>query len=193
MDDPTTVNTWIRKKLAIAVKQPVGAGGIDRFAGHQTEKDYTQRSADAVHAPDIEGIIPFQSVLQADGEVADGPGQDTDDGRTGRRDVPGAGGDGRQSGHGAGQKAEEFRFLFEYPRQEHPDRPGERGGDIGVEKRQSGDGIDFQFAAGIEAVPAEPQQTGAQGHQRNAVGNTVADRRRPTYRTEASAAIPAML
>ena len=56
-----------------------------------------------------------------------------------------------------------------------------------------GDRVDLQLAAGVEAVPAEPQQPGAEGDERDAVRPLVLTTfRRPTKNTEASAAMPAM-
>ena len=50
---------------------PAGLKAVE--AKHAQQHD-AQRAADAVHAPDVERIVPLQPVLQRHGEVADDAG-----------------------------------------------------------------------------------------------------------------------
>ena len=52
------------------------------------------------------------------------------------------------------------------------EQPGDRcegGGEVGVEERERRDVVDLQLAPGIEAVPAEPEQAGAERDERDVV------------------------
>ena len=58
--------------------QPCGTGRIDRLAGKNTEQDDAEETADAMDTPDVQRVIPLESVLQGDRVVTDHPGGDAD-------------------------------------------------------------------------------------------------------------------
>ena len=84
-------------------------------------------------------------------------------------DEASGGSDGHEAGDGAGEQADELGLLLEGPGQDQPGDGGHGGGDVGVDEGQEGDAVNPQLAAGIEAVPAEPQEGGAQGDEGDVV------------------------
>ncbi|MDX6414978.1 MAG: hypothetical protein QOH23_2388 [Gaiellaceae bacterium] len=62
-----------------------------------------------------------------------------------------------------------MRFLRVPPLDEEPRHRSERGSDVGVEEGGRRDVVDLELAAGVEAVPAEPEQAGAESDEGNVV------------------------
>src|SRR5260221_4495489 len=159
----------------IAVKEAIHAVRVEGRRGEETKEDNPKKSADAVNAPDVERVVPLELVLESHRVIADHSGRDPDETGNRRRDVAGGGSDGGQAGHGAGEESEELRLLRAHPIHGQPGDGGERGGDVSVEKRHRGDGIDAELTACIESIPAKPQEARAESNERNAVGPTVED------------------
>ena len=84
------------------------------------------------------------------------------DERTGR-------GDRDQAGDRAGGGAERGRVPVADLLHDQPAEQRGRGGDLGVDERERGQVVGGQRRAGVEAEPAEPQQAGAEQHERQVV------------------------
>src|SRR5439155_26372718 len=104
----------------------------------------------------------MQPVLQLDGVVADNTGGDSDDYRRVDRHVAGGGRNRREPSNGPREQADKVRLLRIPPLDEQPRHGRERGGDVGIEEGGRGDVVDLELAAGVEAVPTEPEQAGAE-------------------------------
>ena len=96
------------------------------------------------------------------------------------RDISGRGRDRREPRDGAGEQPQELRFLARHPIDREPGDGGEAGGEIGIDERDGRHRVDTELAAGVEAIPPEPEQTGAQRHQRDGVRRAILDLSRPT-------------
>ena len=55
----------------VAGQQTVGAGGVEGLGGEHAQQDGADHAADAVHAPDVERVVPAAAVLEGHGEEAD--------------------------------------------------------------------------------------------------------------------------
>src|SRR3989440_10828017 len=128
-----------------------------------------------MHAPDIEGVVPTELVLQRAGVVADHTRYRADNDSSRGRYVARCWSYRSQTRHGTSQQTEEFWFLRNAPIDQQPRDSGEGRGDIGVDESDRGGRIDFELGAGIEAVPTEPKQTRAECDQRNAVRPSIRD------------------
>src|SRR5439155_24988321 len=74
-----------------------------------------------------------------------------------------------EAGDSSGEQADEVRLLRVPPLDEQPRRGREGGGDVGIEEGGRGDVVDLQLTAGVEPVPAEPEQAGAECDERDVV------------------------
>ena len=140
-------------------------------AANRGEKDHSSRSpSDAVAAPHVKGVVPLHVLAEAHSSVADGRHEHADHHSRPRLHVAGAGSDGDEAGDGAGQQAGELGLAGEDPVNAQPADGGGRGGEIRVDESEHGDLIDSQLAASVEAVPAEPQEAGAEREEGDVVG-----------------------
>ena len=62
-------------------KQAVGAVRVPQLRCEHAEQNDAEEAADAVHAPNVERVVPAQPVLERDRVVTDQPGADADDRR----------------------------------------------------------------------------------------------------------------
>ena len=156
-----------KEEMGAAPQQSVHAARRPRVPerrGEHAEHDDPEESAHAVHAPHVQGIVPVEVVLQGDGVIADKPGDQSDQARRRRGDVPRGGRNRRQAGDGSGQQADEVRLSREEPVHDQPRDRGKRRGQIGVEKGHGGHGVHPELAARVEPVPAEPQEPRPERH-----------------------------
>jgi hypothetical protein len=126
-------------------------------------------------SPDVERIVPAEPVLQRHGVEADHSGDDPDERSGGGRDIAGSRSDRGQTRDGAGQQAEELGLLGREPVDGEPGDGGKARRDVGIQEGDGGDRIDAELTAGVESVPSEPEQSGAQGDERNGVRSAVRD------------------
>ncbi len=56
---------FLQEERTLPVDQSVRARGVRLSGSENAQQDDAQDSADAVNAPDVEGIVPAQLVLQA--------------------------------------------------------------------------------------------------------------------------------
>ena len=61
----------LAEERARAVDEALAAVRVDCGSGEDSEQDDAEQPADAVHAPDVEGVVPAQPVLELDRVVAD--------------------------------------------------------------------------------------------------------------------------
>ena len=67
------------EEVSIAVEQPVAARRIERQAGEVAEAHDAEEPTHSVDSPDVERVIPTQSVLERDCVEADDAGEDSDE------------------------------------------------------------------------------------------------------------------
>ena len=140
--------------------------GIGKDAGGERAPD----TADAVDGEDIERIVDLTAGLDQLGrEEAEDAGHQTDHDRRHRVDVSGGRSDGNQAGHRANPGAEHRRFAGAQPGHGDPGETGGSGGQRRGNECVGGQAVSGQGATGIESVPAEPEQPGADERHRNVV------------------------
>src|ERR1039458_9339849 len=159
----------LQKEHWIAVQQPIGTFGIELFVGEDAQHDDAEEATDAVDSPHVECVVPLQLVLHFDCVIANHAGNDADDHRRSRRNVACGWSYGGESGDRAGKQAQELWLLLVQPRHQQPRDCGKGSGNISIQEGRSRDGIHAHFTAGVETVPAKPQQARTQRYQRNAV------------------------
>ena len=123
-----------------------------------------------MHAECVERIVIAEPGLDDGHHVEADDGGDKPD-EEGARQVHRAGrrGDGHQSGHGT--RADTYRrgLLVVYPVDGHPRQGGDARGQVGHQEGVGGDAVGLQAAAGVEAEPAQPQESRAHEDERDVV------------------------
>ena len=126
------------------------------------------RAPDAAHAVDGDGadrVVDAEVLDEVDAEHDEHAGDGADDHRAGRVDPVARRGDGDEAAEEAVDRDADVPLLEPWVDVEHRGQPAGRGGQggvgghpadaVGVERRQR--------AAGVEPVPAEPQDDAAEG------------------------------
>src|SRR6478735_380649 len=149
------------------------AAAVDeaRAVGEEAEVQRAEKTAHEVDAHHVERVVEAPLELQLDGDGAHGAGQETQhDGPEGGQRGAG-GGDGDEARDGAGRGAHRRRLavldlLHDEPGQKRGGGSGDR-----VDERDGGGVVGGELGAGVEAEPAEPQQTRAEENERRVVGH----------------------
>src|SRR3954465_3435672 len=97
--------------MRVSAQEAIDTGGIENRRREDAAEDDAEKATDTVDAPHVERVIPLQLVFQGHGVEADDAGNESDQASGRRRDISRRRGDGGQSGHCTGQKAEEARLL----------------------------------------------------------------------------------
>lgn len=163
----------LEEEIATAGDEAVGSCWVDGGGGEHAEEDGAYEAADAVYAPYVHGVVPLALVLPFYCEIAECRGCDADERCAPQWHEAGAWSDGGKTCDGAGEHAYELGLAAAAPLDDEPGDEGEGGGDVGVEEGEGGDAVGAYLATGIEAVPAEPEEAGADGYERDAVGGGV--------------------
>ena len=87
--------------------------------------------------------------------------------------ITGGGRDADQAGDHAVDRAEHRRLAVGELVEQRPDQKRHRGGGVGVEHRRAGVGVGEVGVAAVEAVPAQPQDAGADQRHQQAIGREV--------------------
>ena len=96
--------------------------------------DPPEKASYPVNSPNIQRVVPLHLVFHLHGVVANHSSNYANDDRSGGRNIPGRGGDGRQPRNGSSQQSEELGLLFVEPCHQQPGNRRERGSQIGIEK-----------------------------------------------------------
>ena len=139
--------------------------------GEEADQQRADEPADEVHADDVEGVVVAGLELHLDGVAADQRRRSApmhDRRRAGRRS--------RRPGVIATRPATmpdaAPRFVgvtVADPLDDDPRQPGRGGGEERVHERLGGLAVGGERRAGVEAEPAEPQDAGADHHERHRV------------------------
>ena len=113
-------------------------------------------------ADDVEGVVVVQPELPAHGVRADDTGREADDERAEQRDRTAGRGDRDQARDRAGGGAQGGRVAVALLLDEEPAEQAGAAGGEGVEEGGGGEPVGAEGGAGVEAEPAEPEQTGAE-------------------------------
>ena len=144
---------------------------VDVAAGKDAEKQGAGDAAHAMGAPYFKGVVEPEAFLHILGVVAHSGTHGADDDRGPRFHVPGAGGNGGEAGDRADEHAGEGRLPIIVPVEKHPYDHGDGASDGRVGEGIGGQAVGRVSAARVEAEPAEPQEAGAHGDQRQVVGD----------------------
>ena len=63
------------EELGVARSRPSAPAALMVCAREDAEQDRAHDAADAVRRPHVEGVVPLHALLELDGEVADGAGE----------------------------------------------------------------------------------------------------------------------
>src|SRR5579871_224604 len=124
----------LTEKGRISAEQSIGSVRIPQRRCKDAEKQNAEKSADAMHAPHIERVIPTHTILERDGKIADYARRDADDDCGGRGDVARARRNRREARDRAGEQTDELRLASAHPLDEKPRDCRERCGDVGIEE-----------------------------------------------------------
>src|SRR5690606_6077168 len=137
--------------------------------GDQTDQQGADETADQVDADHVERVVVTELELQADRQGAQRTGGDADDERA-QRVHRGAGrGDGDQTRDDTGGGAQRGGVTVAQLLDQEPGHHGRTGGDGGGQEGGAGEAVGAHRGTGVEAVPTEPQQTGAEHDERQVV------------------------
>src|ERR1017187_7558488 len=148
--------------------------GVDGAGGKQAGEQRAHGSTNSVDPKGIEGVVVAEEPLDPEHhEGADQIGDGADGQGAHGLNKAGGLGDGGQSGDGAGDGAKGGGLAVLQPLGDHPADGGGGGGELGVDKGAGGQRTGIEGAAGVEAEPAEPEQTGADEAEHQGVGRHV--------------------
>ena len=121
-------------------------------------------------AEDIERVVVAEARFEfCDRKVTGHAGDEADANRAAHGNEPGSGGDGGETGDHARGRAEHTGFPFSQPLYEGPAQPASGPGKVGGGKGAGGQGAAIERAAGIEAEPADPEQSRANEREHDVV------------------------
>src|SRR5215471_1184557 len=145
----------------------------DRIDGAEGKDPGQQRPNGATGAVDAEGV---ERIVVAEArfyvrhhQVAEGPGKQADDQGGARADKSGSGRDSYESGNGAGDCSQSAWFLIAEPFCAAPAHDGCGCSQMRGDKGAGSKAACAERAAGIEAKPSNPEQTGSDKAQDHAV------------------------
>lgn len=152
-----------------AVEEALGVG-LDAAGGEEADEQGADDAADEVDADDVEGVVVAEPVLEADCHGAEHSGDGADRDGTERADGAARRGDGDESRDGSGGGAQGGEGAVAELLVAEPGEHRGAGGDLGVDEHHRADAVVVaEPGAGVEAEPAEPEQSGAEHDQRQAV------------------------
>ena len=180
---------------AAAVEQTVDAGRCG-LGCQEADREGAPETTEQVDADHVERVVIAELVLQSDGQRTDHASENTDDDRAHGRDRGAGRSDGDQSGDDAGRGAKRGGMAVADALGDQPAQACGTSGDHGVHPDHRRGVARGDGGTGIEAEPAEPQQTGAEHDQGQVVRpHRIALPAEPLARMMASArpAIPALM
>jgi len=157
------------EEMQVAEDEAIGSRGVDGLGREHADHDRAEQAAYAVHRPDVHCVVPRHLLDEEDrGETDDARGQTNDHGRP-DSDVPRAGSDDDEAGHSPGHGAKQTWTLVTPPGDGQPSAHGDRSGDVRVHEGLRRDAVGGQRRPSVEAEPAEPEERGAEGDERQIV------------------------
>ena len=165
--------------------------GVREEAGKQDSDGTT----DAVNAEGVQRIVVAQSLFHVCNRVISRePGEDADDDGGADIDETRPGRDRGEPGYETARAADDARLLDSDPFDGHPGEGAENPGGIRDQEGAARESVGGDRAAGIEAEPAEPKETGSdegQGRYCSAgPGPSGSPLRSPIYKTATRAEMP---
>ncbi len=140
----------------------IGQARVHLGAGHESGQKHGNGAADGVNAEGVERVVKAEHRLQFNhGQIGENAANDAKDHRIGGGDVAAGRGDDDQAADCPGTETEHARFARLDPLGEGPDGGADRGGNGGDHEGVRGDAVRAERAAGIEAIPADPEHGGA--------------------------------
>src|SRR5437867_2470249 len=114
-----------------------------------------------MHAPYIQRIIPPHFIFQVDSHVTYCTRCNPYNNRRRQRDKTRCRCNGSETCHCTREQANKLWFFCRPPLNDEPCNGSKRGSNICIQKCKSRNCIHIKLAAGIESIPSEPQQSGA--------------------------------
>ena len=134
------------------------ANAAQRPSHENPGQQCANNAADGVYTENIQRIVITQSIFQLGcGQVAKHASSDTDSQGSHGADRPAGRGDGDQACDCATGNAQHAGLAVEQPFTEHPTKGSGRCSNLGNSHGHAGGAVRCQFAACIEAEPANPE------------------------------------
>mmetsp|Transcript_36817 Transcript_36817/g.80213 ORF Transcript_36817/g.80213 Transcript_36817/m.80213 type:complete len:521 (+) Transcript_36817:126-1688(+) len=149
------------------------------LAREQSDHDHTESAAEAVHGRGTQGVVNLKLQQHSAAQVEEDPGERADQQGSGGVNHGAAGGDAHKSRENTVARLGQVPSLglAEVP---HERRHTAGGSGDGGRHRSAGHGldrtVDGEHGAGVEPVPAEPQDKGSEHNQRHGVSLEVGAR-----------------
>ena len=159
----------LNPQLGGVAEQDAIGHAAPRLLGEDAGQQRADRAAHAVRRDDVEAVVKARAGAEHQAVVArnrrDAAQQDGAD----RADVAGRRSDGDQADDDARRRADcrDLAVAHQVQQRPHHQRRGRR--QHGRRKRQRGDGRGAKRRTGVEAEPAEPEQSGAEERKRHVV------------------------
>jgi hypothetical protein len=138
--------------------------GVEKQADH---------SGDAVLSEHIHGIIDLDPVLDLGRKVGNDASDDAEDDRSPRSDEARSRGGGNETRNETRAPADHRPLARKTPIKNNPGHGAENTSEVGVPAGHRSAKVSTEGRATVECEPAEPQEDGAEGDERDVVGTEV--------------------
>ena len=163
-------NDLSEEQVRLTVEQAVSTSRVDFRRSPEARGNRAPGTADAVHTESIERIIIAELLFEdGDSEVADDTTDKTNGESRHRLYEASCWRDGDKAGNAAGSRTEDGRLAIAVPLDEYP---GDRCSSSSCLRRDEcvcGKAVRAESRAGIEAEPAEPEESCAEDRHRQVV------------------------
>ena len=132
-------------------------------------EEKTDHSSDAVLGEHIHGVVDLDPVLDLGGEVGNDAGDNAEDHRSPRCNVTGRGSGGNKTRNETRAPADHGPLARKAPIKKNPSHGAEDTGQVGVPASHDSAKVGAERGTTVECEPAEPQEDGAEGDERDVV------------------------
>ena len=160
------------ERISAAVEEAVCTGGVYVSRAPQAGCDSAPGAADAVNAESVEGIIIAEFLFyNSDCKVAYSAADETDDDSGHRSYEACCRSDCYKAGNTAGCCTEDGRFAVMEPFNYYPGNSCHSGSSLSRYESVGSQSVGAKCGAGVEAEPAEPQESCTEDYHRKVVRN----------------------
>ena len=172
-DDPERGQRLPLEQLQTAAGDQAFVFAAHRHVGEDADEQAAGDTGEAVRVHDSQRVVDVAERRRAaqvvERQIHDHRGDDADDDRAPAVDETGAGRDRDEADDHPVDRSDQARLAARQVVHRDPDEEGDRGADVRVEHRGRGDFAGAVPVTAVEAVPAHPQQPGADRDHRQVV------------------------
>lgn len=145
----------------------------DVISSKETVEDQTDNASESVFSEYIESVVDANNELDLGAEVTNNSSNDSENDAGPGRDITGSGCSGDETRDGTGTPADERPLLGEAVIEKGPGHGRKHGCKARVPARHGGTKVGAESRSAVEAEPAEPEEDGTDGDQRDVVRTEV--------------------